>query len=77
VEIERVKDYRAPGPGDTEKVKAEDAAYFGQIIAYNEARFREGKIAEVDFLRVKLEGERVRAAAASMQQAVGQTMPNL
>jgi outer membrane protein TolC len=54
-----------------------DADYFGQIIAYNEDRFREGKIAEVDLLRVKLEGERVRAVAAGMQLAVGRTMLNL
>jgi outer membrane protein, heavy metal efflux system len=42
----------------------EDGNYFHQIIAYHEARFQEGKLAEVDLLRVRLEGERVHAAEA-------------
>jgi outer membrane protein, heavy metal efflux system len=45
----------------------EDASYFRQIIAYHEARFHEGKLAEVDLLRVRLEGERVHAAEARAQ----------
>jgi outer membrane protein, heavy metal efflux system len=45
----------------------EDGSYFRQIIAYHEARFREGKLAEVDLLRVRLEGERVHAAEARAQ----------
>lgn len=56
---------------------AKDADYFGQIIAYNEARFREGKSAEVDLLRVKLEGERVHAVAAEMQLSVARAMLKL
>jgi outer membrane protein TolC len=45
----------------------EDSSYFSQIIAYHEARFHEGKLAEVDLLRVRLEGERVHAAEARAQ----------
>ncbi len=41
--------------------------YFGQIFAYHEARFHEGKLAEVDLLRVRLEGERVHGAEARAQ----------
>jgi outer membrane protein TolC len=44
---------------------AQDADYFRQVIEYHEARFHEGKIAEVDLLRVRLHGEQVRAAAAN------------
>ena len=44
---------------------AQDADYFHQVIEYHEARFREGKIAEVDLLRVRLQGEQIRAAAAN------------
>ena len=43
----------------------EDAKYFEQIVDYHEARFKEGKIAEVDFLRVRLQGQQIKAAAAS------------
>lgn len=43
----------------------EDAKYFQQIVDYHEARFKEGKIAEVDFLRVRLQGQQIKAAAAS------------
>lgn len=49
------------------KLYAENAEYYRQIIAYHQARFNEGKLAEVDFLRIKLEGERVQATAAEMQ----------
>ena len=45
----------------------EDGNYFRQIIAYHEARFHEGKLAEVDLLRVRLEGERVHGAEARAQ----------
>src|SRR5882757_882140 len=43
----------------------QDAEYFRQVIEYHEARFRESKIAEVDLLRVRLQGEQIRAAAAN------------
>ena len=42
---------------------ADDDAFFEQSIAYHEARFREGKLAEVDLLRVQLQGQQVHAAA--------------
>ena len=42
----------------------EDRDYFRQIISYHEARFHEGKLAEVDLLLVRIEGERVHAAEA-------------
>src|SRR5258708_27635342 len=44
---------------------AQDSDYFRRVIEYHEARFREGKIAEVDLLRVRLQGEQIRAAAAN------------
>jgi outer membrane protein TolC len=37
--------------------------YFRQTVDYHQARFKEGKLAEVDLLRVRLERERVHAAA--------------
>ncbi|HTF68053.1 MAG TPA: TolC family protein [Edaphobacter sp.] len=43
----------------------QDSDYFRQVIEFHEARFREGKIAEVDLLRVRLQGEQIRAAAAN------------
>jgi outer membrane protein TolC len=49
------------------KLYDEHAEYYRQLIAYHQARFNEGKLAEVDFLRIKLEGERVQASAAEMQ----------
>jgi outer membrane protein, heavy metal efflux system len=42
---------------------AQDDDYFRQAVDYNQARFKEGKIAEVDLLRVRLERERIHAAA--------------
>jgi len=45
----------------------QDGKYFGEMIAYHEARFHEGKIAEVDLLRVRLQGQQIRAAAANAQ----------
>jgi cobalt-zinc-cadmium efflux system outer membrane protein len=37
--------------------------YFRQTVDYHQARFKEGKLAEVDLLRVRLERERIHAAA--------------
>lgn len=45
----------------------QDGKYFAEVIAYHEARFREGKIAEVDLLRVRLQGQQIQAAAANAQ----------
>ncbi len=46
------------------KLYREDSSYFRQTISYHEARFHEGRLAEVDLLRVRIEGERVHAAEA-------------
>ncbi len=43
----------------------QDAKYFQQVIDYHEARFKEGKIAEVDLLRVRLQGQQIQAASAN------------
>ena len=43
----------------------QDAKYFRQVIDYHEARFKEGKIAEVDLLRVRLQGQQIQAEAAN------------
>lgn len=37
-------------------------SYFKQIVEYHEARLKEGKIAEVDVLRVRLQAEQIHAA---------------
>jgi outer membrane protein TolC len=42
---------------------AQDDDYFRQIVDYHQARYNEGKLAEVDLLRVRLERERIHAAA--------------
>ncbi|MCU1248624.1 MAG: outer membrane protein, partial [Edaphobacter sp.] len=42
----------------------ENARYFRQVIDYHEARFKEGKLAEVDLLRVRLQGQQIQAAAS-------------
>jgi cobalt-zinc-cadmium efflux system outer membrane protein len=39
--------------------------YFKQVVEYHEARLKEGKIAEVDVLRVRLQAEQIRAALES------------
>jgi cobalt-zinc-cadmium efflux system outer membrane protein len=49
------------------KLYQQDDNYFHQIISYHEARFHEGRLAEVDLLRVRLEGERVHAGAAQAE----------
>src|ERR1700688_4441053 len=59
--------WRALGAQFLARLYREDDRYFGQIIAYHQARFHEGKLAEVDLLRVRLEGERVHAAEARAQ----------
>ncbi len=44
---------------------ADDDTFFQQTVAYHEARFKEGKLAEVDLLRVQLQGQQVHAAATN------------
>ncbi|MEO6910759.1 MAG: TolC family protein [Edaphobacter sp.] len=55
----------------------QDTVYFQQVIDYHQARFREGKAAEIDLLRVKLEGERIRAGAAEAKLASERAMLSL
>ncbi len=57
--------WRAKAAQSLAALYVQDADYFRQVIDYHEARFREGKIAEVDLLRVRLQGEQIRAAAAN------------
>jgi outer membrane protein TolC len=57
--------WRAKAAQSLSTLYTQDADYFRQVIDYHEARFREGKIAEVDLLRVRLQGEQIRAAAAN------------
>jgi outer membrane protein, heavy metal efflux system len=52
-------------------------AYFKQILDYHEARFREGKLAEVDLLRVRLQAEQMRAAAANARLRLDQAQLDL
>jgi outer membrane protein TolC len=59
--------WRAMGAQFLARLYREDGSYFNQIIAYHDARFHEGKLAEVDLLRVRLEGERVHASEARAQ----------
>jgi len=40
----------------------ENDRYFKQVVEYHEARLKEGKIAEVDVLRVRLQAEQIHAA---------------
>jgi cobalt-zinc-cadmium efflux system outer membrane protein len=47
------------------RLYAEDDTFFKQIIAYNTARFHEGKLAEVDLLRIQLQGQQIHAAAVN------------
>lgn len=42
-------------------------SYFKQIVEYHEARLKEGKIAEVDVLRVRLQAEQIHAALENAQ----------
>ena len=51
--------------------------YFRQIVEYHEARLREGKLAEVDLLRVRLQAAQIRAAAQSAELRAGQAQIQL
>jgi cobalt-zinc-cadmium efflux system outer membrane protein len=61
----RARYWKAKAGQSLAALYAQDADYFRQVIVYHEARFHEGKIAEVDLLRVRLQGEQIRAAAAN------------
>ncbi|MGI9070883.1 MAG: TolC family protein [Bryobacteraceae bacterium] len=55
--------WEAEGAQRTRDLYAQDDDYFRQIVDYHQARFNEGKLPEVDLLRVRLERERIHAAA--------------
>ena len=59
--------WTAEGAQFLARLYREDSNYFRQIISYHEAQFHEGRLAEVDLLRVRLEGERVHSAEARAQ----------
>jgi outer membrane protein, heavy metal efflux system len=62
---ERVRDayWNALAAEATRSLYDENLQFFDQILQYHEARLKEGKVAEVDVLRVRLESGRLRAAA--------------
>ncbi|MBI3476324.1 MAG: TolC family protein [Acidobacteria bacterium] len=62
---ERVRDayWNALAAKTTRVLYDENLQFFGEILQYHEARLKEGKVAEVDVLRVRLESGRLRAAA--------------
>lgn len=57
----RVKEayWMAAGAKLAETMLSEDVRNFGRIIEYHEIRVREGAMAEIDLIRVRLEGERL------------------
>jgi outer membrane protein TolC len=56
---------------------AQDDDYFRQIVDYHQARFNEGKLAEVNLLRVRLERERLHAAAENANLGAQRAMLRL
>jgi outer membrane protein, heavy metal efflux system len=69
--------WTAQGTQFLAKLYQQDDDYFRQVISYHEARFHEGRLAEVDLLRVRLEGERVHAAAARAKLEAERAMLDL
>jgi outer membrane protein TolC len=61
----RLAYWQAAGAALIAQLLAEDRERFQQIITYHEARVREGAMAEVDLIRVRLEGERLAVALNS------------
>jgi len=57
--------WRASAAQYTGELYAQSEDYFKQILEYHAARFQEGKLAEVDLLRVRLQSEQIHAAAAN------------
>lgn len=57
----RVKQFywTAAGTHRAEQLQRENLANFGRIIDYHQSRVKEGAMAEVDLIRVRLEGERL------------------
>ena len=62
---ERVRDayWNALAAETTRTLYYENLQFFGEILHYHEERLKEGKVAEVDVLRVRVESGRLRAAA--------------
>jgi cobalt-zinc-cadmium efflux system outer membrane protein len=56
---------------------AQDDDYFRQIVDYHQTRFNEGKLAEVNLLRVRLERERLHAAAENAKLEAERAMLRL
>lgn len=54
--------WKASGAQFTKQLYDQSENYFQQILDYQQARFREGKLAEVDLLRIKLQAQQVHAA---------------
>jgi outer membrane protein, heavy metal efflux system len=48
----------------TTELYRQSEEYFDQIVQYHEARLREGKLAEIDLLRIRLQAQQIRAGAA-------------
>lgn len=57
--------WKAAAAQYTKGLYEQSESYFKQILDYHEARFHEGKLAEVDLLRVRLQSEQIHAAAAN------------
>jgi outer membrane protein, heavy metal efflux system len=55
----------------------ESVSYFEQVVQYHEARLREGKLAEVDLLRVQLQAEQIKASASDAQLQARRTQLEL
>jgi outer membrane protein TolC len=55
----------------------QDDDYFRQIVDYHQARFNEGKLSEVDLLRMRLERERIHAAAENANLEAQRAMLHL
>ena len=55
----------------------QNVGFYREILDYHQKRFKEGKIAEVDLLRIKLEEARAEASAGSSRLAEAQAKQNL
>ena len=45
----------------------ESDTYFQEVVQYHEARFHEGKLAEVDLLRIQLQGQQIHAGLSNAE----------
>ena len=51
----------------TRSLYEESDSYFQQVVQYHEARFHEGKLPEVDLLRIQLQAEQIHAGFSAAQ----------